>query len=318
MPRSFSPATAEQVVVAVEAVVVNGHPADVDFTASFSDLPRDQAEAALKLATDLGFLTYDAGKYLVNSPLCRFVNTPNQMQKAAVLRVLLESFSPFVVFRERLIATGLAATAAQQTKTTLDLDAHREDIKDTLVSLGTYSQALVTKGGGRYSPEENPAQNPMMSLTEACRDAAAAETRIREQMGPDATAFASRDEVLVPLADALLRAKSGDARGAVVTAANAIESYLDAFANRSGVSLVGATGINAKLEKLSQGGMLPKKLLYVGKYLGHIRNAADHGVDTEVGSSWTIRNATGLEYIFVGCSFFAAITAREKGKPPEI
>ena len=29
---------------------------------------------------------------------------------------------------------------------------------------------------------------------------------------------------------------------------------------------------------------MPKKLAAVGKYLGHVRNAADHGVDTEVGA----------------------------------
>jgi len=318
MARPFSPATAEQVVAAIEAVVVNREPTRVEFVADFSDLPRDQAEAALKLATDLGFLSHEAGKYEAASPLCRFAVTPNQMQKAAVLRVLLESYEPFVIFRERLIATALAATAAQQVKVALDLTAHREGIKDTLVSLGTYSHALVTEGGGRYRPEENPSENTLAVLAQACRDAASAEARIREQLGADAAASVSREEVIVPLADALLRAKLNDSRGAVLTAGNAVESYLDAFAGRLGTSLVGAAGINAKLDRLATGNTLPKKLVQVGKFLGHVRNAADHGVDSDVGASWTIRNATGVEYVCVACSFMASTTAREKGKPPEI
>lgn len=240
------------------------------------------------------------------------------MQKAAVLRLVLESYRPFVVFRERLVATGMAQTAAQQTQVVLDLDAHREEIYDTLVSLGTYSHALVTEGGGRYRPEEAAIENPIEALTQACRDAASSETRIREQLGPDASGIVSRDEVIIPLANALLRGKSGDSRGAVVAAGNAIESYLDALATRLSVALRGAPGINAKLDQFDQAGKLPKKLMYMGKYLGHIRNAADHGIDPDVNASWSIRRATGVEYVFVACSFIAAVTSRERGNPPEI
>src|SRR4051812_12284372 len=125
MPRAFSPATAEQVVAAVEAVVVNRQPSTVEFVANFSDLPKDQAEAALKLATDLGLLSHSAGTYSTSCPLSRFIVTPKLMQKAAIIRILLESYEPFVFFRERLIATDAAATAAEQTKVYFDLDAHR-------------------------------------------------------------------------------------------------------------------------------------------------------------------------------------------------
>jgi hypothetical protein len=124
--------------------------------------------------------------------------------------------------------------------------------------------------------------------------------------------------VIVPLADALLRAKSGDSRGAVVTAGNAIESYLDDLATQKSVSLSGATGINAKLDRFDRAGTLPKKLVHVGKYLGHIRNAADHGTDADVGASWSIRKETGIEYVFVACSFVAAAVARARGNPPVI
>jgi hypothetical protein len=319
MAREFFSATAEQVVAAVEAVVANtGGATKADFVAEFSDLPPDQAEAALDLGTDLGFLSKDGTKYEVASPLCRFLSTPNQMQKAAVLRVLLESYTPFVVFRQRLEATELAAQAAQQTKTLLDLDAHREEIKDTLVSLGTYSHALVTEGGGRYRPEGEPAGNPLQALLASAQDATSAEALVRKQLGAEAVGTVSRDEVIVPLADAAIRARDNDSRGAVVSAGNAVESYLDGLATRLTVNLTGATGINAKLDRLGTGNTIPKKLIQVGKYLGNIRNAADHGVDPDVGASWSIREATGVEYVLVACSFIAAATHREKGHAPEI
>ncbi|NOS82834.1 MAG: hypothetical protein HOP32_14760 [Nitrospira sp.] len=320
MPTPFYPATAEQVVSAVEAVIVNGKSTKPDFVAEFSDLTKSQSEAGLKLAVDLKLLAHDAGKYSVESFLCRFLVTPNQSHKASVLRLVLESFEPFVVFRERLIATGSASTAAQQTKVALSLEAHREEIKDTLISLGTYSHALLTEGGGRYKSAEPSMDNTLHSMSQACSDAMSAEYRIREQLGQDAASFVSRNDVIVPLSDGLLRAAQADSRGAVLAAGNAIESYLDSLASHLSppIPLTGATGINAKLEKLQQTNTLPKKLINVGKYLGHIRNAADHGIDPETGASWTIRRATGLEYVYVACSFISSSYSRTKGKPPEI
>jgi hypothetical protein len=137
-------------------------------------------------------------------------------------------------------------------------------------------------------------------------------------MGQEVASSLSREEVIIPLADGLLRANSGDSRGAVLTGGNAVESYLDSMASTLGVSISGATGINAKLDKFQQAGSLPKKLIYVGKYLGNVRNAADHGIDPEIAASWNIRRSTGLEFIYVACSFIAATSARARGKPPEI
>lgn len=317
MPRPFSPGTAEQAVAVTEAITVRPGE-DPDFVAEFCELTVDQADAALKLATDLGLLSSHSGRYSPASPLCRFLLTPNQRHKAAVLRVVLESYPPFLIFRERLGATTVASTAAQQTKAHLELSAHREEIKDTLVSLGTYAYALETEGGGRYRPRELAAEDTLEALAEASREAASSEARIRTLLAAEATAAVSREHIILPLANALTRASGDDARGAVVMAGNAVETYLSDLANRHGINIVGATGINAKLDRIAQAGFLPPKIVYVGKYLGHVRNAADHGVDADVGAPWSIRPSTGLEYVHIACSFLAIVTAREQGRPPEI
>lgn len=314
MPRPFSPATAEQVVNAVEAVVVRRSSADADFVAEFCDIPRAQAESALQLAADLGLVKISAaGACTVVSPLCRFLVTPNLAQRAAVLRVVLESYLPFTAFRDRLVATADATTAARQTKTELDLSAHRDLVKDTLISLGTYSDALLTEGGGRYVPQPSAAGNPLEVLAIAAANQAAAEARVREQLGAEACRRVSRDDVIVPLSNALLQATGGNPRGAVLEAGNAAESYLVELGARAGVNLAGANGLNAKLDRFDTAHWLPKKLVFVGKHLGHVRNAADHGIDPDVNAAWTIRAATGLEYVFLTCSFVAAVTAKETG-----
>ncbi len=323
MPRPFFESTAEDVIASVEAVVVNGKPTTADFVAKFIDVPLDRAENALKLAVELGFLSVNAPDFSASRPLSQMFVTPNLMHKAAALRVVLESYEPFTMFRTRLEATDIASQAAQQTKVALDLDGHHGIIKDTLISLGTYSHALDTKGGGLYVSADDAIENSLLALAQACRDVVAAEARIRVQMGDAAVALVSRNDVLLPLASALLKAASGDARGAVLLAGNGVESYLEALAGRLGgggvVNVAGAAGLNAKLERFAAANALPRKLIAVGKYLGNIRNAADHGLgDPDVAAPWAIQESTGTEFVFVACSFINAVTAREHGQPPKI
>lgn len=301
MAHRFSQATAEQVLSAVDAVVANGKTTKADFVEAFADLPSVQAAAALELADDLGFLCREGDGYRSASPLCRFVVASNEMQRAAVLRIVLEAYDPFVIFRSRL-AVGSPSNAAQQTKVLLDLDAHREAIKDTLISLGTFSHALITEGGGRYTPDAQHGSSKFEALATACQEAAAAEAHVTELLA-EVLDDVPRDHVIVPLANALKRAGQGDPRGSVVEAGNAVETFLDVLAAKfEGVNLVGATGINAKLDRLSNAG-LPKKLTQAGKYLGTVRNAADHGADPDTGVPWEIQENTSLAYVFSACSF---------------
>jgi hypothetical protein len=156
--------------------------------------------------------------------------------------VVLESYVPFTTFRERLVATADATVAARQTKTELDLSAHRDSVKDTLISLGTYSDALLTEGGGRYVPQPAAAGNPLEVLAIAAANQAAAEARIREQLGTEACRRISRDDVIVPLSNALLQANGANPRGAVLEAGNAMDSYLVELAGRATVVITGARG----------------------------------------------------------------------------
>lgn len=320
MTRHFAPTTAEQVIATVEAVVVNNKRTTAAFAADFSDnLPNvAQATAALEMAQDLGLVQKDGTGWVNGSPLSRFLSTWGQPQKASVLRIVLESYDVFRTFRQQLIATGDATLAARHTKTVLDLDAHHEDIRETLVGLGTYAMALKTSGGGQYASADEVFVDALAEIAKGCIDIAAAEARIREHLGQDAANNVSKNDVIDPLANALIRAKTPDARAAVTEAANAVESFLTASAANAGVGLVGATGINAKVQRFVTANAMPAKIAGIGHYLGHLRNAADHGADPEVGAPWIIHDSTGVEYVFVACSFIRAASRRLAGQSPEI
>jgi hypothetical protein len=312
--------TAEQVMSSIEAVVANGGEADADIVAAFLDTTRTRATAALQMATELGLLANDTNLFKCASPLCRY--TLNSEQKAAVLRVALEGYAPFNKFRERLVATADPSLAARQTKTLCGLTADRDEVRDTLLNLGTYSHAIVTEGGGNYQLEVGSLANHLQVLSAACTELMASEGRIRAQLGPAAEAVLTshRDNVIVPLADALVRANNRDGPGSVQQAGNAVEAHIDAMATRMGVQTAGAASIIGKLQRFEGPTRhLPAKLIHIGNYLGAVRNAADHGPDPHIsGNRWRIRDATGLEYVYVACSFIAATVAYERGDPAEI
>lgn len=315
-----SQTTAEHVVGAVEAIVVNGGPTTLAMIAEFLGTTPANATAALEMATELGLVSLNGTDYITNSPLCRFTAIPDQ--KAAVLRILIESYRPFTVFRERLVATADLNTAAQATKTVCTLPAHRDVVKETLISLGTFSRALVHEGGGNYQLDATSLVNALQVIASACKDMTIAEGRIRDQLGPLAQTVLApdRNAVIVPLSDALIRANNRDGAGAVQQAGNAVESHIAAMAARMGVNITGANGIIEKLNRFAGNPRrLPRYLIHIGSYLGAIRNAADHGPDADINNQpWEIRDATGLEYVFVVCSFIAATIGIERNQPPEI
>ena len=191
-----------------------------------------------------------------------------------------------------------------------------------MISLGTFARALVTQGAGNHQLEAAPLSNSLQVVALSCSDVVSAEARIRSQLGPAAEAVLGphRETVIVPLANALLKARNRDGAGAVQAAGNAVEAHIDAMAARMNVPLGNATGIISKLGKF--GGpnrKLPNKLIQVGDYLGAVRNAADHGTDADINNAaWIIRDVTATEYTFVACSFIAATVGIERTHPAEI
>jgi hypothetical protein len=310
--RQFWPTTAELVVDVVAAVSASGRPTAATSVAQYVDNTEDAAKNALHMAVDLGLLHESGASFEVSSALCNFARTPDAKTKAAVVRVALEAYEPFLRFRERLLEGFSVDRAAQQASALLDLTATRTQIADTLVSLGTFAGAIASLGGGQYRVIPPPEEAPLLVLALSAGDEAAAEALIRQRLDPHSPGIPSRNEVVLPLAKALLRAKTGDGDGAVLDAGNAVESFLVEYGQRVGLGLTTQNGINSKVNELRTHNKLPSKLVGMSGYLGHLRNAADHGVDPDIGSAWTIGAKSGLEYVFVACSFITSVLLYER------
>jgi hypothetical protein len=186
-------------------------------------------------------------------------------------------------------------------------------VAETLISLGTFSGAIETRGAGQYTIPRSDEPADLSELALSASDEHAAELVIRTQLGARAAEVVSHTEVLQPLSKALVHARAGEADAAVQEAGNAVESFLAEYGLRRGVSTTTDHGVNAKAARIATAGHLPMKLKAVSAYLGHVRNAADHGIDADIGASWIIRGETGLAYTFVACNFIAACVSRESG-----
>ena len=312
MTRPFHQATAEQVVIVSEAVISLGG-GDAATIAAFTDLPSATADSALKLSADLGLLSENAGQFTAASPMCRLLRTPQDGEKAAILRVTIESYEPFLVFREEHEATNNVTDAAQRTKVKLALDCHREHVKETLLSLATYSGALTAGQGNTYERDARGLSALLDELAAGSRDVAEATLTIRQELGA-AAAQVDHDHVILPLVAGLRHAAASNGREAVLQAGIAVENFLTAVAASHATNIVGANGINAKMDRLKNAGHYPTKLLNVCKYVGHVRNAADHGADADIGAPWDITAQTGRNYVFVAIMLIKAMHSHRNGK----
>lgn len=311
MPRAFHQATAEQVITVSEAVASLGG-ADASTIAAFTDLLQPTVDSALKLSVDLGLLQEDIDQFSTKSHLSRFLRTPQDNEKAAILRVTIEAYESFMVFREELEATKNVTDASQRTKVKFELDCHREQLKETLLSLATYSVALTAGQGNTYERDARGLTALIDELAAGSREIAEATLTIREELG-GAIGQVDHDQVLSPLVAGLRHAAASNGREAVLQAGIAVENFLVSVAALHGTNIAGANGVNAKMDRLVQAGHYPAKLLNVSKYVGHVRNAADHGADADIGAPWNISRETGRNYIFVAVMLIRSMIAHRKG-----
>lgn len=287
---------------------------DAVAVARYSDLPQITVEGALKLAADMGLLVENGGQFTSASPLCKLLRTPQDSEKAAILRATIESYEPFLVFREELEATADVTLAAHRTKERLDLNTHREQVKETLLNLATYSGALKAGHGNNFERDSKGISALLDELSAGSREIAEATHTIRSELGLEAASLVNHDHVILPLVAGLRHAAAGAGREAVLQVGIAVESFIDWFSVQCGSNITGATGINAKMDRLVADKKVPKKIQNVSKYLGHVRNAADHGNDADIGAPWDIMSETGRNCVFVATAFIRSMVAHLKGR----
>jgi hypothetical protein len=277
------------------------------------DIPEvPNASNAIRMAEQLGLVASNrAGEYIPSFPFAVYLVTSELQHKAAIIRLVLEQYAPYKTFKTRLKISGLAPEAANQTRAIHNIASHRNEILSTFISLGTYTNSLISEGAGLYKVSENATVDYLSVINEIVQNRESAEQYVRRRMGVEAAEWVDQQEVLSHLVTAYQRAAfvGDDPRAPIVHAGNAVESFLVQVANHFTVNIQNAHGINAKADRIGQANNLTTKHKFMIKYLGHVRNAADHGVDQEINQAWDISQHTAIEYVYIAHSVIADMVA---------
>ena len=291
--------TAEDVVSVVDAVVAKGSCAQKQYITEFTGIAtEDQVDKALQMAIQLGLLKYSqvSGCYDVDSFLAvKLVSSATDDQKAVFMRLALEQYEPYKTFKQRYEFTKILDSACRQTKVLHSMSSNERDIKNTLISIATYAKALKSEGANLYSFSE---EGNLASFIESSLEmSSVSDASLRSYWGEPLCAFVNNANVFQPLSQAFQKARANtiDARSVIVHSANAFESFLADYANHHNVSLAGKNGILQKKDALVA--HLSKKHRGMIEYIGQVRNAADHGSDSdENGSTWTVSDETAAVF----------------------
>jgi len=119
---------------------------------------------------------------------------------------------------------------------------------------------------------------------------------LRDRMGAEAYSYIQDedDDIVTHLRGALARVVADELdEAAVLQLANACENFLIKLANEAvpAVDLTGASGIITKAERLKTASVIAQKQMGYMTFIGQLRNAADHGIDSDIGLDWAITPA---------------------------
>lgn len=313
MPYEIYQTSAENVIAATDAALQKPEGVDENLVSAFLDTTVAYAREALQMARELSLLREpQAGLFVPDAKYALYLCTAVRESKAAILRYVLEQYEPYRTFKARLDLSGVVGEAATQTKALHNIGAHRQVIITTFTDLGTYAQSLISEGGGLYKPRNDDPKTYLKILDAVIQERETATIQVRNRLGQEAVNWIDGPNVLENLITAYQRAALAeqDSRAPIVHAGNAVESFLSQLADHHNVNIGNASGINAKADALKNAGHLLTKHNFMVKYLGHVRNAADHGVDTEIGTQWEVSPKTAVEYVHVAQSVISAIVAQ--------
>jgi hypothetical protein len=294
--------TAEKVIDVIDAVTCYNTGCNITEISTFLDIREEHAENALKMGVELKFLSFNSNQFFPIKPFAFYLSTSNSIQKVTILRLFLEEYEPYIFFKRRLSISNDKSIAANEVKVKYSLSQHRDEIADTLVSLGTYARSLKTEGAGQYKVCEIDKTPTFYDIIDkVIQDRESAKILLNNLLGEGIVSNLNCVNIIEPLITSILELQNihEDSNSPIVHAANAFESFLVEEATYRTVDLGSATGINSKAQKLKDAQCLNTKYFNITKYIGHIRNAADHGTDSDIHTIWDITPETSKCYVHI-------------------
>lgn len=312
MIYSIVQTTAEDILFVIDAVYAKPENCNSKFICDFTDLSESQVKNALHMAQEFSLVTFDSNTstYKGNSSLARLMlSTRTEEQKAAIMWLILDQYEPYRVFKDRLMRNDTLDQAAKKVKAIFDMKLSSSEIKETITNIATYSKAIINNGARNYKLNQDETSH-IDILERVLYNKANDNNILLSLLGERIYDDLNKETIIVPLLDAFskIQATPTDGKSIILYAANAFESFLVQLGSERNISLIGKNGIIAKSNMLS----FSKKHKGMIEYLGHVRNASDHGADpSENNTSWAVYDETAKIYPFVVVNLIKAIKEYE-------
>ncbi len=286
--------TAEQVVDVAEAVAIAGGPATADAVAQHVNHPTETVEHALAVATLLGLVQSVGELYEPAGPFGYYFAEATETRRIDVLRFALEAFPSYRYFKQRIALHRDPLKAARETKHRFTYSNHEGEIRETLVSLGQFSGSLVyATDTGYVVAQSEEAESFLAAAEQIALPGASIEDFIKEWLGDEIYVYVQdeADAIITHLRSAFQKVVAGERdRSAVVHIGNSCENFLVKIAREAtpAVNLANASGLTSKAQLLEKERVIAAKHMGYMRFLGHMRNAADHGEDVDLNTEWAM------------------------------
>jgi len=235
-----------------------------------------------------------------------------------LLRYELETYKPFLLFKNRLIAGESPENAARQVCVAFELEDDAHEVERTLRDWGTYSRGLsYAEDQSLLATVDKDLFRQVLEVHEVLLDQrAAVQAHILDRIGPTAGGFIT-GEALEGLEDSyfdLVQERPTDQ--SMFQLGKGLEAFLKKLAQKDpALSVPSSTKTMGQYAHfLKNEGRLKEKHFQVIMALVGIRNAADHSGDPEISNaSWTISRQLAFAANHMTWSVIKSVFAIEDG-----
>lgn len=239
--------TAEDIVSVVDAALAGKDICDIQYISEFADISEQQVQNAIKMAVDMELLYLDSSSqsYKSDSLLSHLlVSARNDLQKATIMRFILEQYKPFKSFKDRYIFTQSIDLACKQLKVLYGMATTYRDIKNTITNIATYAKAMISDGANQFVLNDDQVTY-LEILDVVLKSKANDDNALKTLLGESVYNYIDADKVYTPLSDAFSKVQNELTEGKTIIlySGNAFESFLQQIADEHSVSLAGKNGI---------------------------------------------------------------------------
>jgi len=218
-------------------------------------------------------------------------------QRSDVFKKTLIMFPPFILFAKLIMKGNTLNDSARKVKVIFKIPESENIIESTLRRWGVFSKLIMKKNNQfvlAYTEEEIDAEY-LKELIEATHDEFKAQLFIANKLDDYAFSYLTNNEKARFIK--ALQKYQNEPEDAAKDASNSFESVLFRICTNHSIDTSRLNGIQQIADSLKGNNIILEKHRKICSYHSALRNAANHGIEREIGLPWRIETDASLELV---------------------